>query len=101
MRVFVPLLALAAFSCSIHSSLADRPTSSELESPTESAKKSLAAFRAEAELDALFKKLKKDFRPSGGGGGGGGKEDEVVKVESDSVPLEESVTNVQHAGVDE
>lgn len=75
-------------------------------------KKSLPAFRSEAELNSFFRKIRRQRHSSGGGGGGGtgygsgsapaaGEALQTVSVTAAVASNAESVTNVQHAGVDE
>jgi hypothetical protein len=109
MKILASILAVAAFACCLYSyfgNLDVASTAAATQSET-AKKKNLPNFRSEAELESLFRKLKKNVRPVGGGGGGGGKEvvneamAMTVEVSSGPEPSGESVTNVQHAGVDE
>ncbi|MEJ7849438.1 MAG: beta-propeller domain-containing protein [Pyrinomonadaceae bacterium] len=75
------------------------------------ATKRLKPFISEAELNRYFGKIAKSRKRnsgSGGGGGGGTADQQVVSVSAGSAMVdvnasagEESITNVQHAGVDE
>lgn len=109
MKFIAILLTLVAFATGLGSYFAGEQGSSEPALIAERPKKNLPAFRSESELDSFFRKLKKQLdRKQRGGGGGGGKQDEfALKLESVDVAgaapsaSEVSVTNVQHAGVDE
>ena len=89
-------LAIILSSCSSSSNLPFAAAAAE------GPRKHLKSFSSEAELQAYFKRLEKKRKRLGGGGGGGiAGIANTVTVAASAAPREESITNVQHAGVDE
>ena len=109
MKIFFVILTAGILASGIDLFMSHAPSALESEPAAASVKKKhLSSFASEADLNSFFKKLRKEKRAVASGGGGGGVEingasssSMTVDVSAGSLVNAESVTNVQHAGVDE